>query len=629
MPENVNTSALSIGDFESIEADDNRQTMIKVDHVSMIFNMASEQLNSLKEYAIKIARRELFFEGFTALDDISFEVKKGDVFGIIGTNGSGKSTLLKIIAGVLEPTEGACEINGNIAPLIELGAGFDTELSARENIYLNGALLGYSKKFIDDHFDEIVEFAEIEKFLDMPLKNYSSGMVARIAFAIATVIVPEILVVDEVLSVGDFMFQKKCEDRINELIEKYGVTVLIVSHSNAQIERMCNKAIWIEKGHTRMMGDAATVCRVYGGLGGRTGSPEAEQRVFEALRNAGGADQLDNLYMMVAGENAASTNAKLVLRGWRNTESETVVIANGTSHINAAISNALAAAYDAPVLSTKPDALPDAVERILYDVKPTTIITVDCGAWATKAFSQLESLPWKPSIIAFNNDGDIYELSWRIFEFGQERNLWKDDLALVHFNDNLETLAIAPFLYEQACPLIIMTESDHNNRKDDLIDRLSSAKRETIYIIGSAISKETESHIQQGGQQTLRLAGNSASENCLRICEFVFDHPRPHDLSAKRELCVASLSLTQWPELLSCGGYAGKQRTALLLEDTSDLDSIQSSLDFVRARQRAISSITSIGGSTGLSELDLALLSYELLPHKENDCGQEDSTPTK
>ena len=284
MPENVNTSSLAAA-VEDL-SEDNRQTMVKVDHVSMIFNMASEQLNSLKEYAIQIARRKLFFEGFTALDDVSFEVKKGDVFGIIGTNGSGKSTMLKIIAGVLEPTKGTCEINGNIAPLIELGAGFDTELSARENIYLNGALLGYSKEFINDHFDEIVEFAEIEKFLDMPLKNYSSGMVARIAFAIATVIVPEILVVDEVLSVGDFMFQKKCEDRISELIEKHGVTVLIVSHSNAQVERLCNKVIWIEKGHTRMMGDAASVCRVYGGLGGRNSAYSKRFSAVESTRKA-------------------------------------------------------------------------------------------------------------------------------------------------------------------------------------------------------------------------------------------------------------------------------------------------------------------------------------------------------
>ena len=212
MPETVNTAPL--GNEQYQDSADERPIMINVDHVSMVFNMASEQLNSLKEYAIAIAKHELMFKEFRALDNVSFTIRKGDVFGILGTNGSGKSTMLKIIAGVLEPSDGTCSINGNIAPLIELGAGFDFELTARENIYLNGALLGYSKRFIDKHFNEIVEFAEVERFLDMPMKNYSSGMVARIAFAIATVIVPEILIVDEVLSVGDFMFQQKCEQRI-------------------------------------------------------------------------------------------------------------------------------------------------------------------------------------------------------------------------------------------------------------------------------------------------------------------------------------------------------------------------------------------------------------------------------
>ena len=260
MPEVVNTSFL--GDTSSEEElNGSSETMIKVDDVSMVFNMASETMNNLKEYAIALAKRELHFKEFRALDHVSLEVKKGDVFGVLGTNGSGKSTLLKIIAGVLEPSEGTCTVNGSIAPLIELGAGFDMELTARENIYLNGALLGYSKKFIEQHFEEIVEFAEIEQFLDMPLKNYSSGMVARIAFAIATVIVPEILIVDEVLSVGDFMFQQKCERRINTLIKEHGVTVLIVSHSNDQIERLCNKAIWIEKGHERIAGSAHDVCQ--------------------------------------------------------------------------------------------------------------------------------------------------------------------------------------------------------------------------------------------------------------------------------------------------------------------------------------------------------------------------------
>ena len=229
----------------------------------MMFNIASEQLNSLKEYFLKLAKRELHFKKFMALEDIDLVINRGDRYGIVGTNGSGKSTMLKIIAGVMEPSSGRVAIGGTIAPLIELGAGFDMELTARENIYLNGALLGYSKKFIDERFDDIVEFAEIRDFLDMPMKNHSSGMVARVAFAIATATIPDILVVDEALSVGDFLFQQKCEKRINELVVDHGTTLLFVSHSIEQVERVCNKAIWIEKGHLRMHGDVNEVCEAY------------------------------------------------------------------------------------------------------------------------------------------------------------------------------------------------------------------------------------------------------------------------------------------------------------------------------------------------------------------------------
>lgn len=236
---------------------------IIVDHVDMVFNIANEQLNNLKEYFIKLAKRELMFREFKALEDISFTVNKGDVYGIVGTNGSGKSTLLKIVAGVLEPTRGSCTINGSIAPLIELGAGFDFELTARENTYLNGSLLGYSKEFIDENFEAIVDFAEVQDFVDMPLKNYSSGMVARIAFAIATITVPDILIVDEALSVGDFRFQEKCEQRINDLVKNHGTTLLFVSHSIDQVENLCEKALWIEKGHMRMNGDVHEVCEAY------------------------------------------------------------------------------------------------------------------------------------------------------------------------------------------------------------------------------------------------------------------------------------------------------------------------------------------------------------------------------
>ena len=238
---------------------------IKVDNVSMHFNMSSEKLDSLKEYFIKLVKRQLHFKDFVAVNNISLEIEKGEVFGIVGTNGSGKSTLLKIISGILTPTTGSVEINGVIAPLIELGAGFDGDLTARENIYLNGAILGYSKAFIQEHFDRIVDFAELRDFLDVPIKNYSSGMVARIAFAIATIIKPDILIVDEILSVGDFLFQQKCEQRISELMAG-GTTVVIVSHSIEQIERLCDRVLWIEKGDKRMLGKTSEVCEAYRNL---------------------------------------------------------------------------------------------------------------------------------------------------------------------------------------------------------------------------------------------------------------------------------------------------------------------------------------------------------------------------
>ncbi len=236
---------------------------IEVNDVTMIFNIANEQLNNFKEYFIKLMRHELFFKEFRALDHVSFKVRRGEVVGLVGTNGSGKSTMLKCIAGVLEPSMGSVSVRGNIAPLIELGAGFDPELTARENIYLNGALLGYTRQFIDDHLQDIIDFAELESFMDMPLKNYSSGMVARIAFAIATVTEPDVLIVDETLSVGDVFFQQKCEDRIRHFIESGDVTVLFVSHSMDQVERICQRAIWIEKGVQRMDGPVAEVCEAY------------------------------------------------------------------------------------------------------------------------------------------------------------------------------------------------------------------------------------------------------------------------------------------------------------------------------------------------------------------------------
>ena len=232
---------------ESVVDYNEQPLAVEVDATTMIFNMASDSLTSLKECFIKLAKHELFFEEFRALKHISFDIHRGEVVGLVGTNDSGKSTMVKIIAGVLEPSDGSVKVHGNIAPLIELGAGFDHELTARENIYLNVALVGYTKEFIDADFDGIIEFVELQNFFDMPLKNFSSGMVARIAFAIATITEPDILIVDEMLSVGDVFFQQKCEARIQHFIQSGDAAVLFVSHSMEQVERICQRAFGLRR----------------------------------------------------------------------------------------------------------------------------------------------------------------------------------------------------------------------------------------------------------------------------------------------------------------------------------------------------------------------------------------------
>lgn len=242
---------------------------VEISNVSMRFNMAKEKVDSIKEYLIKFFKRQLLFEEFMALNDINIDIKKGEVFGLIGLNGCGKSTLLKIISGIYKPSTGSVRVNGTIAPLIELGAGFDMDLTARENIYLNGSVLGYSKEYIEEKFDEIVDFTELHQFIDVPMKNYSSGMVARVGFAIATVTTPDILIVDEILAVGDFLFQEKCEKRINDLMSG-GTTVIIVSHSIEQIMRLCDRVAWIEKGRIKMMGEAKGVCELYAKTAGQS-----------------------------------------------------------------------------------------------------------------------------------------------------------------------------------------------------------------------------------------------------------------------------------------------------------------------------------------------------------------------
>lgn len=236
--------------------------VLKVNDVSMKFNLSTEKVDSVKEYFIKLVKREIKHDEFWALRDISFSLEKGDRLGILGLNGAGKSTLLKVIAGVFKPTTGSVERHGKIAPLLELGAGFDMQYTGAENIYLYGAVLGYSRDFIQSKYNEIVEFSELGKFIDVPLKNYSSGMRSRLGFAIATIVEPEILILDEVLSVGDAKFRKKSEKKVTDMFDK-GVTVLFVSHSLEQVRRLCNKAIILDHGKLISVGDIDTVAEVY------------------------------------------------------------------------------------------------------------------------------------------------------------------------------------------------------------------------------------------------------------------------------------------------------------------------------------------------------------------------------
>lgn len=236
--------------------------MIDLEDVTVRFNMASEKVDNLKEYFVKMVKRQLMFQEFLALKDVTLKIKPGEAWGLVGTNGAGKSTMLKLISGILTPYKGTVKVNGTIAPLIELGAGFDMELTARENIYLNGTLLGHSRKFMEEHFDEIVDFAELWDFLDVPIKNYSSGMQARIGFSIATMVRPDILIVDEVLSVGDFKFREKCNARMSDMLSS-GTTLLLVSHSMEDILHLCDHAAWIDHGVMKMSGDVHEVTDAY------------------------------------------------------------------------------------------------------------------------------------------------------------------------------------------------------------------------------------------------------------------------------------------------------------------------------------------------------------------------------
>ena len=236
--------------------------LVEVNDVSMRFNLAQEKTETLKEYTVKLLKGKLMFNEFYALKNVSFSVDRGEAVALIGRNGSGKSTMLKVIAGVMYPSQGSCTVRGSIAPMIELGAGFDMDLTARENIYLNGAVLGFDRDYMNEHFESIIEFSELRDFIDVPVKNFSSGMIARLGFSIATEVKADLLVVDEVLAVGDFMFQQKCMKRLEGMLAD-GSTLLFVSHASDTVRSLCGRAVWLDHGVKRADGPSDEVCTAY------------------------------------------------------------------------------------------------------------------------------------------------------------------------------------------------------------------------------------------------------------------------------------------------------------------------------------------------------------------------------
>ena len=589
----------------SMPADDpSAKTMIKVDHVTMIFNIASEQLNSLKEYAIALTKRELRFKEFRALDDVSFEVKKGDVFGILGTNGSGKSTMLKIIAGVLEPSKGTCTVEGSIAPLIELGAGFDLELTARENIYLNGALLGYSKKFIQEHFDEIVEFAEVRDFLDMPMKNYSSGMVARIAFAIATVIVPDVLIVDEVLSVGDFLFQQKCERRIQSLINDHGVTVLIVSHSNEQIERLCNKAVWIEKGHLRAIGAAKEVCDLYRAIGGRPGSPEAEKTILEAV-------DLDvelpaNIHSCVFGENLYGTS--IALNNLADTPRHTYILTNGDSEREGRIACGLAGALNACLVATRPEQLPDILQQELRHESPERVIILGGEDRINPSIvSELESLCPNARISRIEAGENASGID--AYRYGLRSGAsWGSTAILARDGFDAAMISLSPFIYASKAPVFYLDGSIVDQSTEDILEAFAN-----IVEVGFGNDEAPTNTLHDKTPHT--IARFSEEDPCKANDEVNRWLESSLDFDTATQAGNTALITDPYCEMDNnlIGPIAGRMQTQVILISIQSLDEVAHGINLLRNMDTPPHHLLFLGSSLRYTNFDKDLLAKALL----------------
>lgn len=589
--------------------DDDKEVMVDVDHVSMIFNMASERMSSLKEYAIALARRELRFKEFRALNDVTFQVKRGDVFGVLGTNGSGKSTILKIIAGVLDPSEGSCTTKGNIAPLIELGAGFDMDLTARENIYLNGALLGYTKDFIESHFDDIVQFAEIEKFLDMPLKNYSSGMVARIAFAVATATIPDILIVDEVLSVGDFMFQQKCERRITSLIKDHQVTVLFVSHDTNQIERLCNKAIWIEKSHVRMIGAAHDVCETYRMIGGREGSPESEAHML-AVENDGSVVPLGELTDVVAGDSRYGTAIDMARR--MHPQPDKVIIVRDDSRADNMLGIELSRIMEAPLLPIAADLVPDAVLDYLNQLQPSEIIILGSSNEFRRGILDSFALRYADAKVTILEDERKDLLALKAYRYATEQSDAWGRTAFLSYKECFEDLLVlSPYMYAIEAPLFFV-ETQHT--VDAPVREAIVGNFDRLIAVGNdhtEIFEDCLDPFREAGMEVLRLVGNDVYHANRLLNEWMIDEYHKLGIAPSRSVAV-SASL-QREHAFTLGSYAGLRNMLVLYADPVDLDSIAAAIDYLQTYANDIDELVFIGNDQVLSSHDRQLLEKALL----------------
>lgn len=590
--------------------DDTLETMIEVDQVSMIFNMAAEQLNSLKEYAISLARHELKFKEFRALDNISLTVKRGDVFGIMGTNGSGKSTLLKIIAGVLDPSEGTCTINGSIAPLIELGAGFDLELTARENIYLNGALLGYPKEFIDQHFEEIVNFAEIRAFLDMPMKNYSSGMVARVAFAIATVIVPDILIVDEVLSVGDFMFQQKCERRIQSLIRDYGVTVLIVSHNSDQIERLCNKAIWIEKGHTRMIGPADEVSQLYRILGGRKGSDKAEKTILDLYEQSFGQNTQSPL-MSIFAHSSYELSKRLYMRD--GAERNTLVLSYGNDFATSFLATNLASAINADNLNINEEFLDTELEQIIKDRKYEQAIILQDRNCISKVLKDYFARLIPNTAYEELSNNRLSSLSRMALHYAKNDGVvWSKTALLCAPHNHADLISISPFLFANNIPVFFIDEA--GTIPLEILDEVNTF--DALILLGGSISfpESCLSNLSQKITIT-RLYGDGPYDAYLKINTWV---KKQHGYLSPENKGICIASFTDIEGIPSAGLFAQRHCENLQLYSDQNTDSIATIIERLQDNKVDSEHLHIIGLTSSLNNANNELFSKAVLNAQEH-----------